>query len=141
MSGFAATRPSPVVAGLGRQGSRQNLHTLTNCAHLPLLFAPVKICHRRGPPANAIAQPLWEKSPSGASKILSARRRRRRFPSPLRSHSNVPCSYTLLMSDLFIFAWRPLSTGPAGFVGGNVSEAPGGAASLHLMERLPRLWV
>lgn len=35
-------------------------------------ICPAKICHHRGPPANAIAQPLWETGPSGVSKLLSA---------------------------------------------------------------------
>lgn len=45
------------------------------------------------------------------------------FPSPPHSRSNVPCRYTPVMSELFIFACRPLWTDPVGF-GGEMYQRP-----------------
>lgn len=79
-----------------------------SCASV-CFIRPAKICPRRGPPSNAITGNCLF---GGFQDPVSACRR---FPSPPCSRSNDPCRYAPLMSDLFIFAWRPLSADPVGF--------------------------
>lgn len=111
-----------MAPGLSHNGcSWQNLQTLTNCLHLSALFVPRRSVISEHLQQMQLLSHYGETRPSGEfpETVGSCRR----FPSPLCSPSNVPRISTPPMSDLFIFACRPLSTGPLGFgVGGGISN-------------------